>query len=175
MKKLLNKCCALICAVVMLLSLASMASASDYIPVDPVSEVPFATAGIAPPSIDPLSAGSGYNQGTMIYNGKSYEYNVFIEATYSYGYRTGCHTLAACQRYHSNLSVVFNTENYGMVSGFGGASLCSVNVNNPSSFTSYSDWVGCSYGNKQIVSFPEASGTVELTGTTPSSFSVRWW
>lgn len=175
MKKLLNKCCALICTVVILLSLTSVASASDSISIAPTSEIPFAAVDTLTPGIDPLSAGSGYNQGTMTYNGKSYAYNVFIQATTGNGYRTGCHTEAACESHHSNLSVEFNTKNYGIVPATGGAKTCYVDDTNPSSFTSYSFWVPCPKGNAQIVSFPLASGTVVLTGTTPNSFYVRWW
>lgn len=173
--KLFNKCCFLICAIVMLLSLAGVASASDAAFVTPSQDVPFALGDDSTPGINPLGSGSGYNQGTMTYNGKSYAYNVYIEATTGNGCRTGCYTEAACTREHGNVSVQFNTKNYGIVSASGGKCTCVVDVNDPSSFTTYSFWVLCPKGNSQIVSYVTASGTVAMTGTKPGSYAVRMW
>ncbi len=107
---------------------------------------------------------SGYHQGTVYYNGKPYNYDAYFQAD-GKGIRTVISTSAYVARQHGNITVQFNTYNYGYNTVTGGSTYAAPHVG-----TSYSSTVHCFYGDSQVISYNYMYGYVYLFGDSTFNY-----
>ena len=109
--------------------------------------------------------GTGYNTGTVVYNGKNYNWTLSISVGSSYGVKSIISTAAEVKRVHSVLSVKYNTTSHGYITNSGGAATWTPRIGATNSGVVY-----CSYSDVIGVKNAYASGTVY--GETTSTISA---
>ncbi len=107
---------------------------------------------------------SGYHNGSVTLNGKQYSYDTYFQMD-GKGVRTVISTSAYIARRHENITVQFNTYNYGYDTQTGGYSYWS-----PYSGVSYSGTVHCSHGDSQVISYNYMHAYVYLYGDSTVNY-----
>lgn len=112
------------------------------------------------------STRSGYHSGDVYLNGKRYSYDTYFQMD-GKGIRSMISTSAYIARTHENITVQFNTNNYGYNTVTGGYSYWS-----SYSGVSYSGTVHCSYGDSQVISYIYMHGYVRLHGDSQVNYHL---
>ena len=109
--------------------------------------------------------GTGYNTGTVKYNGKNYNWTLSISIGSSYGVKSMISTAAYVQRKHYNLDVKYNTTSHGYITKTGGAASYSAVIGATNSGIVY-----CGYSD--VIGVKSAYATGKVIGETTSTISA---
>ena len=121
----------------------------------------------------PVSAATMYNSRTetiIKFNVKEYPATLFINENRSNGVRMGATCQAVIPVRFVNLTVVYDTYNYGYWTDSGGARIETISVNRT---TVYSYYVPCSKGTDQVIDCLRADGTAVFQGDNDYWTDVR--
>lgn len=106
--------------------------------------------------------GNGYTVRSIIVNGKSYDVRLTLSFSATDGARSSVSCAAPIDILIGNVSVTYDTKNYGYVTNSGGGKLVSLPYD--SNYYAYSGYVVCSVGMSQVINYTTMSGSATFYG-----------
>lgn len=162
--KAIKRTLAMVCLMATIFTVCSVgASAANY---------EFGTFGI-PVNLQDRAAGNGWVDGTIVLNGKTYDYTLSMNYNdRDKSFISQCTTDAAINRFHDGVEGVWDTEHYGYVSNEGRTSSTGVRYGTSESEPAEPPET---VPKNEILGPKEGSGRIVMYADSQKSQTVRMW